>query len=61
MFVNCSQKWTTLTISIHFKNSQSHSRVEAYIASPTPSSYVDKQLTALFHTQPLLTAMQYQQ
>ena len=31
-----------------------HSRVLAYIASPTSPLYVGKQLTALFHTQPLL-------
>ena len=32
-----------------------HSRVEAYIASSTSPPYVSKQLTALFHTQPLFT------
>ena len=36
-----------------------HSRVEAYIASPTSPPYVGKQLTALFHTQPLLKYLVY--
>jgi len=31
-----------------------HSRPLAYIASPTIPPYVSTQLTALFHTQPLL-------
>ena len=32
-----------------------HSRVEATITSPTSPPYVAKQLTALFHTQPLFS------
>ena len=35
------------------------SRVEARIASPTSPSYVGKQLTALFHTQPLFSFLVY--
>ena len=51
-------------INAHFKNSQlvyrrAHSRVLAYIASPTSPPYVVKQLTALFHTQPLLKYLVY--
>ena len=36
-----------------------HSRLGTYVASPTSSPYVSKQLTALFHTQPLLTYLVY--
>ena len=36
---------------------QAHSRVEAYISSPTSPPYVGIQFTALFHTQPLLTSL----
>ena len=38
---------------------EAHSRLLAYIASPTSPPYVDKQLTALFHTQPLLKYFVY--
>ena len=34
-----------------------HSQVEAYIARPTSSPYAGKQLTVLFHTQPLFTTL----
>ena len=33
--------------------------MEAYIVSPTTSPYVGKQLTVLFHTQPLLKYLVY--
>ena len=36
-----------------------HSRVAAYITSPTSPPYVSKQLIALFHPQPLLTDLVY--
>ena len=36
-----------------------HSRVEAYIASPTSSPYFGIQLKSPFHTQPLLTSLVY--
>ena len=36
-----------------------HSRVEANITSPTSPPYVTKQLTALFHTQSLLSVLLY--
>jgi len=36
-----------------------HSRVLAYIASPTSPPYVGKQLTALFHAQPLSKYLVY--
>ena len=55
-------KWTTLPglhqnectfPKIHsLSTGGAHSRVEASITSPTSPSYVAKQLTALFHTQP---------
>ena len=35
-----------------------HSRVEAYIASPTSPPYVGKQLMALFHTLSLVCCVQ---
>ena len=53
-------------MNAHFKkNSQlvygggAHSRVEASITSPTSPPYVAKQLTALFHTQPLFSFLVY--
>ena len=52
-------------INAHFKKIHTlstggvHSRVLAYIASPTSSPYVSKQLTAPFHTQPLLKSLVY--
>ena len=36
-----------------------HSRVQASITSPTSPPYVAKQLTALFHTQPLFSFLVY--
>ena len=36
---------------------EAHSRVEASITSPTSPPYVTKQLTALFHTQPLFSSL----
>ena len=36
-----------------------HLRVEASITSPTSPPYVAKQLTALFHTQTLLSVLLY--
>ena len=36
-----------------------HSRVQASITSPTSPPYVAKQLTALFHTQPLFSFLLY--
>ena len=49
-------------MNAHFKNSQlvygrAHLRVEASITSLTSPPYVAKQLTALFHTQPLLSLL----
>ena len=52
--LNCTK------INAHFKNICSLSMGEAhlwYIASPNSPSYVGKQVTALFHTQPLLTLL----
>ena len=37
-----------------------HSRVEASITNPTSFTYAAKQLTALFHTQPLFSSFGYQ-
>ena len=54
-------KWKTWTVPKLMHDSKiyglsmggAHSRVEAYSTSPTSPPYVGKQLTALFHTQPL--------
>ena len=61
MFVKLS-KWTTWTVpkSMHISKIHSlsmggaHLRLLVHIASPTSLPYVGTQLTALFHTQPLL-------
>jgi len=62
MFVNCSQNGQLQLYQnqctfqkIHsLSTGGAHSRLLAHIASPTSPPYVGKQLTALFHTQPLL-------
>ena len=52
-------------MNAHFKKIHSlftggaHSRVQASITSPTFPPYVAKQLTALFHTQPLFSFLVY--
>ena len=52
-------------MNAHFKKIHSlstggaHSRVEASITSPTSPPYVAKQLTVLFHTQPLFSFLVY--
>ena len=68
MFVNCSQNGQLGTVAtkinatfqkIHsLSTGGAHSRVLAY-ASPTSPPYVGKQLTVLFHTQPLLKCLVY--
>jgi len=67
MFVNCSQNGQLGLYQNRctFQKIQSlytggaHSQVLAYFASPTSPPYVGKQLTALFHTQPLLKYLVY--
>ena len=63
MFVNCSQNGQLELYhakSIHISKIHSlsmggaHLRLLVHIASPTSPPYVGTQLTALFHTQPLL-------
>ena len=63
MFVNCSQNGQlglyqnqcTFQKIHSLSMGGAHSRLLAHIASPTSPPYVGTQLTALFHTQPLLT------
>ena len=64
MFVNCSQngqlKLYHSQCTFHsLSTGGAHSRLLAHIASPTSSPYVGTQLTALFHTQPLLKCLVY--
>jgi len=67
MFVKCSQNGQLELYQnqctfqkIHsLSTGGAHSQVLAYIASPTSPPYVGKQLTALFHTQPLLKYLVY--
>ena len=62
MFVNCSQNGqiglyqnqSTFQKIHSLSTGGAYSRVLAYIASPTSPRYVGKQLTVLWHTQPLL-------
>ena len=64
MFVNCSQNGLyqnqcTFQKIHSLSTGGAHSRVLASIASPTSPPYVGKQLTAPFHTQPLLKHLVY--
>ena len=58
MFVNCSHNGQLGLYKINEIHSLStggaHSRLLVHIASPTSPPYIGTQLTALFHTQPLL-------
>ena len=62
MFVNCSQNGQlglyqnqcTFQKIRSLSTGGAHSQLLVHIASPTSPPYVGTQLTALFHTQPLL-------
>ena len=67
MFVNCSQNGQlglyqnqcTLRKIHSLSTGGAHSRLLPHIASPTSPPFVGTQLTALFHTQPLLKCLVY--